>query len=176
MLSAHEGSLPIRRKGINMKQNKLTPKKERNLVDSCWSCIRRTQNIETELYKPQPMGFSVPSATMTTSPVCGGGFPMILSTAPLYTIGLPSLKSCVFPFLRTTFATPDETERGGREQEDKQTIREDAERRWLWSTPTATTIAIFLLARWWWIWLWLFFTNLPHNPLVGSYWAGFIYN
>ncbi|KAF2544744.1 hypothetical protein F2Q70_00022630 [Brassica cretica] len=80
---------------------------------------------------------------MTTSPVCGGGFPMILSTAPLYTIGLPSLKSCVFPFLRTTLATPDETERGGREQEDKQTIREDAERMWWWSTPTAT-IAIFL--------------------------------
>lgn len=32
---------------------------------------------------------------------------MIRSTAPLYTIGLPSLKSCVLPFLRTTLATPE---------------------------------------------------------------------
>lgn len=29
MLSAHEGSLPIRKKGINMKQNKLTPKERK---------------------------------------------------------------------------------------------------------------------------------------------------
>lgn len=57
------------------------------------SCIRRTQNIETELYKPQPIGFSDPSATRTTSPVIGGGLPIILSMAPLYTIGLPSLNS-----------------------------------------------------------------------------------
>lgn len=128
-------------------------------MDSCWSCIRRTQNIETELYKPQPMGFSVPSATMTTSPVFGGGFPMILSTAPLYTIGLPSLNSCVFPFLSTTFATaPD---RGGREEVDKQTIREeDDERRWSTPAATATTIAKGFLRRRWWIWLGCSFTNL----------------
>ncbi|KAL3820889.1 hypothetical protein ACJIZ3_006794 [Penstemon smallii] len=29
--------------------------------------------METELYKPQPIGFSVPSATRTASPVMGGG-------------------------------------------------------------------------------------------------------
>lgn len=83
---------------------------DKYLVASSSSCMSLTENIETELYKPQPIGFSVPSATITTSPVLGGGLPIILSIAPLYTIGLPSLKTCVFPFFRTTFARPTKLE------------------------------------------------------------------
>ena len=77
-----------------------------NLEASSSNCMSRTQNIETELYMPHPIGFSVPSATRTMSPVLGGGLPIILSTAPLYTIGFPSLNSCDFPFFSTTFAMP----------------------------------------------------------------------
>lgn len=119
MFNAHKGSLYH----INKQLKKKKPVKElkngtrtcllqQYLVASSSSCIKRTQNIDAELYMPQPIGFSAPSATSTISPVLGGGLPMILSTAPLYTMGLPSLKSCVFPFLSTTFATlPDPKER-----------------------------------------------------------------
>ena len=66
----------------------------------------RTLNIEKGLYKPQAMGCNAPSVTKTASPDAGGGLPIIRSTAPLYTIGFPVLKSWVLPFFRTTFGIP----------------------------------------------------------------------
>ena len=65
-----------------------------------------TLNMEWGLKTPQAMGVSAPSVTTTVSPDCGWGFARTLSTAPLYTMGLPLRKIAVLPFFRTTLGTP----------------------------------------------------------------------
>ena len=65
-----------------------------------------TLNMELGLKTPQAMGVSAPSVTITVSPDCGWGFARTLSTAPLYTMGLPLRKIAVLPFFRTTLGIP----------------------------------------------------------------------
>lgn len=65
-----------------------------------------TLNMECGLKTPQAIGVSAPSVTTTVSPDWGWGFARTLSTAPLYTMGLPLRKIAVLPFFRTTLGTP----------------------------------------------------------------------
>ena len=72
---------------------------------TCQGAHRR-RYIDTELYMPQPMMRSAPSASTTQSPVRGAGRPTMRSRAPLNTSGWPCANSLALPPLVTATGVP----------------------------------------------------------------------